>query len=215
MMNTKMDYKIAGALLALAGMLLPQATMGQKKTEQTQPPPPVAKSGPSFEATRDWMVSTLSQYGGTDEDSAGVWYVYSNVDISNECVLTLQNTQFQSDYKSGSKPFESWTVTIPIGAVTNAAVNQYRGDYFITLQTGGVAALTMTNGIYFNDKRRVPDSAYPNISLDIGRAPQAIAGQPEPDNDIDMAKRFTTAFQHMMDICKGTYQDPAQPKQPF
>jgi hypothetical protein len=198
-------------LVILIGIWMPQSAAAKsKKKQQSEVLPPVAKSGPSFEATRDWIVSTLTQYGGYWEDSGGIWHVYSNVAISNSCVLTFQNDQYMNSYKSGSKPFpfDSGVVTIPLGAVTSSTLNQYEGGFFISILTGSISAITQTSGGGLTP-------AMANYTLDINRAVRPVAGQPTPDNPQDMAKRFLPAFQHMVDICKGTYQAPVQQKQPF
>lgn len=197
--------------LSVVVLFASQAAQAKKKIPPAPDvPPPVAKSGPSFETTRDWMVSTLNQYGGYWEDSDGIWHVYSNAAISNSCLLTFQNDQYMNSYKSGSRPFpfDSGVVTIPLGAITSAALNQYRGGFFISILTGNISAITQNSGGGLTP-------AMANYDLDINRMPHPVAGQPMPDSPQDMAKRFLPALQHMVDICKGTYQAPAQQKQPF
>ncbi len=207
---------IATWLLLIFVFLAPQLAQAKKKQPPPpQPPPPVAKSGPSFEVTRDWLVSALAQYGGTPSYVSCCWYAYSEAAISNSCVLTFHNDEYQTDYKNGSTPMETSTITMPIGAVTNTSLQSYGDSPQLSIQTGNLAAITLTNSFHYNDKLRFPDGSEPSFGILIGRQPQVVPGQPMPDSSADMAKRFQAAFQHMVDICKGTYQAPAQQNQPF
>ena len=95
------------AVVIFIGMLLTQAAQAKKKQPPASGPPPTAtQPGPSFEATRDWIGTTLSQYDCYY--SGGIRIVYANVAISSSRVLTFQSVEFMSSYKSGSKPFSRW-----------------------------------------------------------------------------------------------------------
>jgi len=198
--------------LFLVALVAPQAALAKKKTPPAPDvPPPVAKSGPSFEETRDWIVTTVDQYGGHNLGSQ--WVVYSNASIDNLCVLRFDSNWYAGDYKKGSKPFagNSGSVEIPLGAVTSIGHGQMGfnpNDQTIDLQTGNVAAVTYGGGDNFAGSHNEYD-------LIVDNSPNAAANMPIPASPQSMVPRLTSAFQHMVDICKGTYQAPAQQKQPF
>ncbi len=167
-------------------------------------PPPAAKSGPSFEETRDWIITTMEQYGGYDVDGHSV---FKNVSINNSGRLTFDEYIYSNDY---SKPDDVRHTTIPLGVITDI-----KGDFTpvrggsgsIDIKTGNVAAIDYEDSVGAGHDN--------HIDIDVQNQPKAVSGQPMPENQWEITKRLVTALQHMTDICKGTYTAPTKTAQPF
>ena len=161
--------------LLLTGCNTPAAT---DKTTATTPPAdtnqpsinmpapataPVAKSGPSFEATRDWLITTLQQYGGSvshsgsettrDRDDAEI--AFQHVQINNAGVLTYtREDKYQHQIPGKEKFYKAGFTfhrTIPLGAITGVQVviktnmnyiaNSYTTTPYIQIKTGNLAVI--------------------------------------------------------------------------
>lgn len=176
------------------------------KKNQPDVPAPVAKSGPSFDATRDWITSTLEAYGGDDENT--LWHTVTDVNVSNSCVLTFTVNQFQDDWKNGRIPFpyDSGRITVPMGGVSVAEVNYNDNSQAISFRS-------LTNASIIGDTIQGNTApAYASYDINVGRQPQAVLGQSAETN---IPVRLANALQHMADICAGTYQAPVATKEPF
>ena len=189
-----------GVAAFLLLVLSAQAQKKQKVAPDTVAPP-VAQSGPSFEATRDWITSTLAGYSGYFKDG----YVYSNFKIDNSCRMTF-HLDFMDDR---GKPIRSSSgdITIPLGALTK--VEGSIGEYdFLTFETGNTSAILSS----------IPQSTAPafnNYQIFVSRQPPGEPGQPVPAGIVEIIPRLKNAFAHMTEVCKGTYQAPDVQKPPF
>jgi len=126
-------------------------------------PPPVAKTGPSFETTRDWIISTLQQYGGDVEitgteatrDRSNTEIGFQDVLISNSGVLTYTREDKYQHQLPGQKKFYkarfSFRRKIPLGAITGVEVviktnmnyiaNSYTTVPYVSIKTGNLAVI--------------------------------------------------------------------------
>ena len=166
--------------------------------------PSVAESGPSFEETRDWLISTMEGYATGHYSSDDVGPVYSGFHISNSCVLTFYLTQM-----NGKKAVQDYsdTVSIPLGAVTD--IGNYV-NYKIRFTTGdpsdpkGHTIYAIRNGARNTDTYELMfNTLYFAGFIELSKS----GGQP-------LIPRLISAFHHMAEVCKGTYQIPVAPKAP-
>jgi hypothetical protein len=187
-------------------LLLTLPAVGQKKQKKNADnvPPPVAQSGPSFEVTRGWLISTLTDYSGSFDFEDR----YSNFQISNACILTFHLGHIPTGDKKEFKDL-SGEITIPLGALTEIeGVLNSPDDQRIDFKTGNTAAI-------LDSIPQQTAPAYDQYSIDIQHTPKNQPGQPLTVSDAEMIPRLVTAFQHMREICEGTYQSPSAPKSPF
>jgi hypothetical protein len=223
-------------------------------------PPPVAKTGPSFETTRDWIITTLQQYGGAvnvtgteaTRDRSDTEIGFQDVQINNSGVLTYTREDKYQHQLTGQKKFYkarfSFHRKIPLGAITDVQVviktnmnyiaNSYTTIPYLRLITGNLAVIEGDCVIQNDDDKDGKSVAFfekteigqgndgydgmglsskisDEITLEINRTPDAVPGQPMPVDPEVMARRLAAALQHMVDICKETYQGPAPTPQPF
>lgn len=189
---------------AVAAFLLLVLSAQAQKKQKIVPdavPPPVAQSGPSFEATRDWITSTLAAYSGYFPDG----YVYSNFKIDNSCRMTF-HLDFMDDH---GKPIRSSSgdITIPLGALTK--VEGRIGQYdILDFETGNTSAI-------LDNIPQQTAPAYNNYQVFVMREPPGQPGQPVPAGIVEIIPRLEKAFAHMTEVCKGTYQAPDVQKAPF
>lgn len=126
-------------------------------------PPPVAKTGPSFETTRDWIITTLQQYGGcvdatgteATRDRSSTEIGFQDVLISNSGVLTYTREDKYQHQLPGKKKFYkarfSFDRKIPLGAITDVQVvvktnmnyiaNTYTTTPYVRIKTGNLAVI--------------------------------------------------------------------------
>lgn len=173
-------------------------------------PAPLAKSGASFEETRTFIVDNLMQYGGQDWNPSQK-ITLSNVQMDNSCALSfLVQWYFAGEHQDEAS--SSYTVTIPLGAVTqlsdtHAGLGPWRPNG-IRLDTGNVNAIS-TSG---DANEPAADSFW---VIDILRNPQSGLNAVVPDSKEDMQGRLKRALAHMVDICQGSYAPSKALQQPF
>jgi hypothetical protein len=243
-----------------ATTLTPETNQPATISPVPAPAPPVAKTGPSFETTRDWIITTLQQYGGcvnatgteATRDRSSAEIGFQNVLISNSGILTYTREDKYQHQLPGQKKFYkarfSFNRKIPLGAITDVQVviktnmnyiaNTYTTTPYVSIKTGNLAviegACVIQNdgdkdakGAEFFERTELGEGndgydgmgirsvISDEITLEINRTPDAVPGQPMPDDPEKMARRLATALQHMVDICKETYKGPSQAPTPF
>jgi hypothetical protein len=150
---------------------------------------------------------TLSQYGG------GCWNEYykhriEEAHIDNACRLTYKSVMIDKENNKVDKDSTRRYASVQLGAVTDVSFveldNMGCGHVFaIKFETGSIAAAFDGYGV----------KSW--LQLRIDQSPRASAGAPMPDTPEQMGNRIEKALRHAVDLCRGTYQPPVQPKQPF
>jgi hypothetical protein len=62
---------------------------------------------------------------------------------------------------------------------------------------------------------REGENYWASFDIYIGNNPHVTPGAPLPEDIDQMAPRIQKALQHAVDLCRGTFNAPAQSKQPF
>jgi hypothetical protein len=146
-----------------------------------------ADGSPTLKATSDWLAINLSSYGDVDSEAV------SGVHITDNCDLVYIHTDASSRY----------AISVPLGAVNSVSIGRSHGYPSIFLTTAHIAAIRQ--GEYARD----------HLNIALGHSPPPIAGAATPDGAERMAERIQKALQHAVDLCRGTYNAPAQTQQPF
>ena len=200
---------IAFAICAVSVQLAACAGAQVPDQQPADVPPPVAKSGPSFSQTRDFIIAGLSGYGGFD---TGSWrQEISDVHVDNWCRLSFVVKNYLNTDGFAVNESSSGTVTIPIGAVTAVDETKFLNpsNQGIEFYTGNADAISMQT------LDGAPASASASHVIYISSTPQSRLGQEVPDSDEDMRIRLRKAFSHLVDMCKGRYVSKPEQPQPF
>lgn len=185
----------------------PQAAEQQQQSGDI--PPPVAKSGPSFSQTRDFIVAKLSSYGGLDW-TGSMREEISDVHIDNSCNLSFMERKYFASDGNGDAPnaSSSGPVTIALGAITQLAdVTDGTRDTGIEFVTGNINAISLRIP---ND---APASSY--YAVQILRTPTSQPGAEVTDSAQDMRIHLKNALWHLVGMCKERYFSRPKKLEPF
>ena len=195
-----------GIILTLAILLPLSALAGKKKQQQSDGTDwlnaPTPDGSPTLKETSDWLAKTLADYGGSDWDTYPARV--ADVGIDNTCTFRWKAVTDPGKHSS----YDGFAV--PLGAVTSVAISPQSSDGHnwldLNISTGNVAAIRGSGG-------SVPATEMSWIV--ISRMPAPKLNAPTPETPEQMAPRIQKALQHAVDLCRSTYQAPAQSKELF
>ena len=206
--------KKTGMILALA-ILLPLSAFAGKKKQPPQPDTdwlnaPTPDGSPTLKETSDWLAKTLQDYGGyhphcgSPGPCLGSFPVLSDVGIDNTCT-------FRWTEETNASRDAIYSYAVPLGAVTEITVAPTDDGLApnLTIKTGQVTAISA------GERVNKTHEALASAGFDLYGTPPPKLNAPAPESKERMAPRIQKALQHAVDLCRSTYQAPAQAKQLF
>jgi hypothetical protein len=178
---------------------------------------PTTDGSPTLKVTSDWLAQTLQAYGGGHGDD-----VYSNIGIDNNCTFSFTDKYTYTDVPGEVGDYYFTTVSIRLGTVDKIIVNGGTpGVYITTGQVAGVH-IVISSPMKANGKRNPnnppvgePESDTNSQLVVVMRTPPTVAGADLPQSPDQIIPRITSALQHAVALCAGSYTPPAQSNQPF
>lgn len=203
--NTAVAALLSGTLLfgqAQDSATAQRASAAQQEVDWLDAPTP--DGSPTLRETSDWLAKTLIAYGG-DDPADGSHARIGTAHIDNDCSFHVHiNVTSVDDLSS------ALDVSLPLGAVVK--VSDGVGEVpNVMISTGSVKAILLaTHTETSTGSRRVQF-----VGLLLGSHPSADQEETAPQEPDQMLPRIIRALQHAVDLCRSSYQPPAQTKEPF